>query len=114
MDCTDAVADEAAGIRTVPVVYGRSFAIKTAFACTVVMSLVATLPTLQQLAHLPASAPLWTSGPIRRFLLATTSSTVYLLNVWKVWKTEGEDPTLISKTIDACLLIVFGLLLSFV
>ena len=114
MDCNDAVADQAAGIRTVPVIYGLPFAVKTAAACTVLMALAAVLPPMKQLSLLPVSVPLWSSAPMRRLLLALSSSTVYLRSVWEVWKTNGEDPKIISKTVDSCLVIVFGLLLSFV
>jgi len=114
MDCNDAVADEGAGIRTVPVVYGRRFAVKVAAASTVSMTLIATVPLVQQLLQLPASVPLWSSAPFRRLLLAGGSCAAYLGNIWKVWKSKGEDKHLIKKTVDFGLLLVFGLLMSFV
>ena len=113
MDCNDLEADQAAGIRTIPVIYGRPFAVKTAAACIVFMALAAVVPPMKQLSRLTASVPLWSSAPMRRLLLALSSSTVYLRSVWEVGKTNGEDPKIISKTVDSCLVIVFGLLLSF-
>jgi len=121
MDCNDVEADEAAGIRTVPVVHGRRFAVTVAAASTVVMTVIATVPPLLELIRLwststsaAAAAPLWSSAPLRRLLLAGLSSGAYLRNNWRIWKTKGEDETLITKSVDFCLLAVFGLLLSFV
>lgn len=114
MDCIDVVADESAGIRTVPVVYGRRFAVRAAAACTVSMTLIATVPLALQLMRLPASVSLWTSAPFRRLLLAGVSCATYLGNIMRVLISNGEDNRLITTTVHSCLLLVFGLLISFV
>jgi len=119
MDCNDVEADEVAGIRTVPVVHGRRFAVTVAAASTTIMTVIATVPPLVQLIRLwssstSAAAQLWSSAPLRRLLLAGLSSGAYLRNNWRIWKTKGEDAVLITKSVDFCLLAVFGLLLSFV
>jgi len=114
MDIVDVVPDEAAGIRTVPVVHGRLYAVKVAALSTGIMAIVAMAPHVQQLWRLPAAIPIWTSPPLRRLLLAGVASAAHLRNIWKVWKSRGEDAALITKTVDASLLTVVGLLASFV
>jgi 4-hydroxybenzoate polyprenyltransferase len=114
MDCNDKVADEAAGIRTVPVVYGRRVGVQVAAVSTVVMALTAMAPHVRPLVKLPAAVPFWTCPPLRRLVLAGVASGAHLWGVWKVWKTQAEDEALVTKTVDNSLLTVVGILASFV
>lgn len=114
MDCNDLLADGASGLRTVPVVHGRLYASRVAAASTVVMTLLAVVPHLQQLTRLPAAVALWSSAPLRRLLLAATGCGLQLRGTWRAVQTEGADATVIEAVVGQSLLTVVLMLASFV
>jgi len=107
MDCIDLAADEAAGIRTVPVVYGKLFAVKVVGLLTIPMTLAAVVLPLRQIVQLPSSIL-----PLRRLLLASIASGAHLRNIWKVWMTRAKDNALINKTVNDAYISVVGLMAS--
>lgn len=119
MDCNDVVADHAAGIRTVPVVFGRTFAIQVVAFSTGLMTLLAVVPHAVQIVQcsIPtttASIGFWSMAPFRRFLFAIMASGAHLMNIWKVWRCRAEDDAVVKKAVDDSLFTVVGLLASFV
>ena len=116
MDCTDVTADSAAGIRTVPVVHGKLFATKVATGCSLVMSLLATMPAIRQILATQGgtNSSILLSAPVRRLTLAGMASVWQLRRNWQIFKTKGEDSSLISQTVNESLLTVVLLLASFV
>ena len=106
MDCIDLAADEAAGIRTVPVVYGKLFAVKVVGLLTIATTLAAVVLPLRQIVQLPSSVP------FRRLLLASIASVAHLRNIWKVWKTQAMDNALTSKAVSDLYISVVGWMAS--
>jgi 4-hydroxybenzoate polyprenyltransferase len=128
MDCNDAEADAATGVKTVPVVYGRRFASAAALLTTVTMSVIACLsPALDwlqlQRKHsfvvLPVASwrrwmRFWTVAPLRRLTFAVLGSAILLRRSWQVFRTKGENPDIINTTVDESLYTIVFMLASFV
>jgi 4-hydroxybenzoate polyprenyltransferase len=114
MDCTDVDADRAAGIRTVPVVFGCSVTSKVAMATTGIMTYLAILTPLQQLLQLPSAIPLLSGAPIRRLLLAVTACGLQISGMSNVVQTNGADRSTIDRMISRSLFTVILLMASFI
>lgn len=110
MDCNDVVDDEAAGIRTIPVVHGKPFATKVALLSEVAQGFIAIAPHAMQLFSAGISL-----APMRRAALAGVGCATHVLSSWRIWKTGGEECcTLISKFVDLNLLTLGWFFASFI
>ena len=139
MDVTDCESDERAGIRTIPVVYGRDAASKVAFGWSVLSAAAAcTLPMLKGfpiLGDLVAGksftavfrslieAPIAScqglvtaimATEIRRLLLSIVGSIMLLFRAYSVVKSKGEDIDLAEQAVGSSLFSVLLVLASFV
>jgi 4-hydroxybenzoate polyprenyltransferase len=105
MDINDTNDDSAHSVRTVPVVYGRSYASHVAWICSlVVTTLAVTGPALESM------DPFVT---IRRASLAGMGSLLQMRRYWTVAKTGGLDKHAIDVAVDEGLLSMVLLLASF-
>jgi 4-hydroxybenzoate polyprenyltransferase len=109
MDCNDVEADEAAGIRTVPVVYGRQKASRIATFSAVAMLLISSTPHIFQL-----MAEGLAVVPLRRLILSSIGCGAQVWGSLRVWKNKGKDPALVDKVVNGSLLTVVFLLASFI
>ena len=122
LDCNDVVCDTKAGIRTLPVEYGREVSSGIALATTICMSLIALSQPVLQVMNLWRSNPsasFWgmlKSTPVlsRRLGLALTASIIMLRRSWQVYQTRGKDSKVNSTAVDESLITVIFLLASFV
>jgi 4-hydroxybenzoate polyprenyltransferase len=126
MDINDLDDDKAHGVRTVPVQYGRKFASRISFGCTVsAASLAMSGPALQVLQVLrSASQPLavtsavalvaGTPGLIRRCAMASVGGFLQVRRATQVLQSEGQDFALNRRAVNEGLLTVVLLLASFV
>ena len=110
MDLNDVEDDSAHGVRTVPVKYGRKYASKVTFGCSMIMSVFAL------------SGPIWqvvveqvrTAGAVRRLSLASLGCGLMLRRAYQVFRTKGEDYEVVATAVDEGLLTVVLLMASFV
>jgi 4-hydroxybenzoate polyprenyltransferase len=109
MDCNDVEADEAAGIRTVPVVYGRLNASRIATFSAVAMLLISSTPHFLQI-----MAEGLSGVSLRRLILSSIGCGAQVWGSLRVWKSKGTDPTLVDKVVNGSLLTVVFLLASFI
>jgi 4-hydroxybenzoate polyprenyltransferase len=125
MDINDLDDDKAHGVRTVPVKYGRKFASRMAFGCTVAAaSLALSGPALQVLQVLRSSASqpalaatalvAGTPGLIRRCAMASGGGFLQVRRATQVLQSEGQDFALNRRAVNEGLLTVVLLLASFV
>jgi 4-hydroxybenzoate polyprenyltransferase len=119
MDCNDIVADRASGIRTIPVVYGSQIASYVAALATGIMTYLAIASPLQQLLSWSSSvanvaAPIWTTVPFRRLVLAGLGCVIQLNSMLKILRTKGTNKFVIEQMIQQNLYTVVLLMASFV
>ena len=122
LDCNDVIADQEAGVKTLPLVYGRGFASGIALGTTVIMSaIVLSQPILElkRACQSSATCTVWNvlkSSPAitRRFGFALTASLILLRRSWQVYRTRGKDSKVNSTAVDESLITVVFLLASFV
>jgi 4-hydroxybenzoate polyprenyltransferase len=131
MDCNDMDNDRIAAVLTVPVVYGRRFATRIAFACVILMSTIAMTSPIAQTANMIARALLYpvtmsklisvlsavingSLATLRRALFATIGSILTLRRYVNVVQTEASDKEIVDKAVDESLVTVLFFLLSFV
>jgi 4-hydroxybenzoate polyprenyltransferase len=113
MDCNDVEADRAAGIRTVPVVYGRQYASKIATVCAMVMWFIASTPPILAL-KTPTSAATTIAVPLRRLIFASIGGWIQVKGSWNVWKTQGVDPVVVNNAVNEGLRAAVFVLASFI
>eukprot|EP00804_Cyclotella_cryptica_P028714 CCRYP_008215-RA/>CCRYP_008215-RA protein AED:0.39 eAED:0.39 QI:0/-1/0/1/-1/1/1/0/462 len=143
MDITDCESDARAGIRTIPVKYGRDVAAKVALGWSCLSSVASCALPLAQglplikagigrestvafslgvfrdfisvpLASLKSLLTLLMTPAIRRLSLSVIGSTLLLYRAYSVFKTKGEDTELAELAIGSSLFSVLLVLASFV
>jgi 4-hydroxybenzoate polyprenyltransferase len=116
MDINDVQDDMDHGVRTVPVVYGRKFASSIGLACAGgVASLAMSGPILQcyYYNNNNMGAPI-SKAILRRLLFASLGSVAQVRRAWQVFRTEGQDTSVVKTAVEEGLLSVVLLLASFV
>jgi 4-hydroxybenzoate polyprenyltransferase len=123
LDCNDVIPDKEAGVKTLPLVYGRDFASGIALCTTMCMSAIAlSQPVWELMSQMWSSSTtttLWNVlklSPVvaRRLGFALTASVIMLWRSWQVYRTKGKDSTVNSTAVDESLITVVFLLASFV
>jgi 4-hydroxybenzoate polyprenyltransferase len=125
MDILDTTDDKLSGVRTIPVKYGRKFASAAAMVCYILSGLwiisgpvteihkqigdsVALLPALGSILQTNAD------GLARRTLLAGLGSLMLLGRGLQVFKTKGENESVIEQTVNEAQIAMILSLASFI
>lgn len=109
MDCNDVENDRRAGVRTVPIVHGRRYASRVAFAGTCGMTLLTLAGPIQQVCR----GVVATNVALRRLMLGAAACGLSLFRGWRVVQTEAKDAVMVKRTVDEELLSVLLVLASF-
>lgn len=111
MDCNDMEADAASNVSTIPVVYGKPFALRVAALGNLGMSILAVAPHMLACCSTTAAATSWAS--IRRLVLSCVVPVNQLRRSAQAIGQKGNRE-LVRKTVDEGLITVVFLLASFV
>jgi len=106
MDINDVQDDSRHGVRTVPVVYGTKVASAIALTCSAGVTGLALLG--------PLGKSLAGNLSMRQLFLALLGGAAGMRRAWQVFRSEGQDPDIVNKTVEEGLLTVVLLLASFV
>lgn len=125
MDILDTKDDKLGGVRTIPVKYGRKFASGVAMICYLLAGMwVLGGPLLQIAGQIGESATIVpalksillanTDGISRRLMFACLGSLALIGRGVQVFKAEGEDESLINRTVNEAQLVMVLSMLSFI
>eukprot|EP00547_Thalassionema_nitzschioides_P001130 CAMPEP_0194212924 /NCGR_PEP_ID=MMETSP0156-20130528/13108_1 /TAXON_ID=33649 /ORGANISM="Thalassionema nitzschioides, Strain L26-B" /LENGTH=326 /DNA_ID=CAMNT_0038940831 /DNA_START=225 /DNA_END=1205 /DNA_ORIENTATION=+ len=114
MDCKDMVIDRAAGVKTIPVLWGQAKAASVALLTTVILSALTCLPLGKECWNVVQSGNIRTNSAFRRFSFAILGSGMMLRRSWQVYKSEGKATGVLERAINESSLTVALLLASFI
>lgn len=113
MDCNDIVTDRAAGIRTVPVLWGCTQASALSLLVTSIMALILCIPPGIEIWQARRLASHHTAV-LTRLALAFGASGWTFWRSWQVFRSEGKEQAVIHRAVTDGLFTVALLLASFI